>query len=275
MFNNLHFFYHFILHVVLFGVSYGIGSAYKGNDQQYKFVKGQECSTDFTNLSNYGFFFTATLISYMMTWKHWRLYNAHLVLYLTLVNVGVSSTLYHTSDDFGSTGDMDVSALITVIVAVLWFIVWSVYVTYRQRNNDYTVLTSNWTIIWFGGVGLFCLFMYLITWYDPWQFSWPVKYQIFFALIGSLIVCGVVLFSFIMYTKGIKESIWKLISVMTVFIPVIIAAVVIYENPDKYLCESHGFYSHIGLSTLINILVVYMNNIFQNQMRVRSINMNL
>lgn len=270
-FNNLKFFYQFILHAVIFGVSYGIGTSYTGNDQQYKLVKGHECSTDFTNVSNYGFFFTATLICYMMNWKHWRLYNAHLILYLSLIDVGISSTLYHVSNDFGSTGDMDVSSLITVIVAVLWFIIWSVYVTYRQHNSDYTVLTSNWTIAWFGVIGVFCLFMYLITWYDPWEFTWAVKYQIFFTLIGSLIVCGVVLFSFIMYTKGVKPSMWRLGSTLILFIPVIITAIVMYEYPDKYLCYSHGFYSHIGLSTLINILVVFMDSIFQNQMRVRTL----
>jgi hypothetical protein len=269
LYISLKFFYHFILHVVIFGVSYGIGSAYKGNDQQYRFVKGQECSTNFTNISNYGFFFTATLISYMINWTHWRLYNAHLILYLTLINVGVSSTLYHTSDDFGPTGDMDVSALITVIVAVLWFIIWSVYVVYRQHNSDYTVLTSNWTIVWVGISGCLCLFMYLITWYDPWEFSWPVKYQIFFTLIGSLVICGVALFSFIMYTKGVKSSVWKLVSTLCTFVPVIVTAAVFYEYPDKYLCESHGFYSHVGLSTLIDILVVYMNDIFKNQIRLR------
>jgi hypothetical protein len=205
----------------------------------------------------------------MMNWKHWRLFNAHIILYLTLINVGVSSTLYHTSDDFGDTGNMDVSALITVIVAVLWFIIWSVYITYQQHNNDYTVLTSKWTIVWFGLVGSLCLFMYLITWYDPWEFSWPVKYQIFFTLIGSLTICGVALFSYIVYTKGLEHSIWRLISTLLMFLPVIITASVFFSYPDRYLCYLHGFYSHIGLSTLINILVMYMDSIFRNQMRVR------
>lgn len=233
------------VHTLLFLLCYYLSDIanFKGDDTQY------DCNKTFSDSTNYFFFITTSIIVSSIDFTSLHLYHPYVYLYMSTLNVAISSTIYHTSNDYSITGLMDVSSIVPVIFHLLWFMVWIIYTTKRPPHTN--------PIVHFMLVSISIVLYGLVYNYSEYL-DWTTKYGIYSSMIISVLIMATIV---LLYT----QELCILIKTIASFIPIFIIAIIFLSQPDKFKCEYHGFFSHVFLSTLINILVVFTTDLFKQR----------